>query len=189
LHFVVEKRLIKGRYSPNLALAGKKIRAWKLLLKKRSGGAVHSKYLIRKLKEAGIADIDLLSTDGIKENLRNAWQRYRILKRRASGDRATWIEDLATARAAEGKTSVAAEIKNIKLREARRRDARLIKFVNGDSIRTGLSILRINDRQDWIEVTEKKDMEKALLKELQHRFNQAKATPFCMNPLLEEWVP
>jgi hypothetical protein len=76
-------------YSPNLALAGKKIRAWKLLLKKRSGGAVHSKYLIRKLKEAGIADIDLLSTDGIRENLRNAWQRYRILKRRASGDQAT----------------------------------------------------------------------------------------------------
>jgi hypothetical protein len=176
-------------YSPNLALAGKKIRAWKLLLKKKSGGAVHSKYLARKLKEADIADIDLLSTDGIRENLRNAWQRYRILKKRASGDRATWIEDLATAWAAEGKTSVASELRNIKLREAQRRDARLIKSVNGDSTRTGLYILRINDGQDWIEVTEKEDMEKALLRESQQRFNQAKETPFCTNPLLEAVGP
>jgi hypothetical protein len=84
-------------YSPNLVLAGKKIRVWKLLLKKKSGGLVHSKYLARQLKDAGIADTDFLSTDDIRENLRNAWQRYRVLKRRASGDRATWIEDLAMA--------------------------------------------------------------------------------------------
>jgi hypothetical protein len=121
--------------------------------------------------------------------LRNAWQRYRILKRCASGDRATWIEDLATARAAEGKVSVASEIKNIKLREAQRRDARLIKSMKGDLSRTGLSLLRINNSQDWIEVTEKKDMEMALLRELQHRFNQAKETPFSTNPLLEAVGP
>jgi hypothetical protein len=61
--------------------------------------------------------------------------------------------------------------------------------VNGDSTRTGLSILRINDGHDWIKVMEKKDMEKALLKELQHHFNQAKETPFCTNPLLEAVGP
>jgi hypothetical protein len=84
-------------YWPNLALAGKKIRAWKLLLKKRLEGSVHSKYLVRKLKDAGISDTELLSTEDIRENLRNAWQCYRLLKRSASGDRATWIEDLAMA--------------------------------------------------------------------------------------------
>jgi hypothetical protein len=45
-------------FSPNLVLAGKKIRAWKLLLKKKTGGKVHSKYLARKLKDAGIAETD-----------------------------------------------------------------------------------------------------------------------------------
>jgi hypothetical protein len=32
-------------YSPKLCFAGKKIRAWKLLLKKKSGGLVQTKYL------------------------------------------------------------------------------------------------------------------------------------------------
>jgi hypothetical protein len=84
---------------------------------------------------------------------------------------------------------VASEIKNIKLREAQLRDARLIKSMKGDLSRTGLSLLRINDGQDWIEVTEKKDMEMALLRELQHCFNQAKETPFSTNPLMEAVGP
>jgi hypothetical protein len=96
-------------YSPALSLAGKKIRAWKLLLKRKSGAFVHSKFLHRKLKEADISDTTLLSIQEIQENLRNAWQRYRVLKKRAAGDRATWIEDLAIARAKEGKTSIASE--------------------------------------------------------------------------------
>jgi hypothetical protein len=84
-------------YSTKLCFAGKKIRAWKLLLKKKSGGSVNTKYLHRKLKEAGITATTLLSISDIQENLRNAWQSYRILKRSASGDQATWIEDLAMA--------------------------------------------------------------------------------------------
>jgi hypothetical protein len=104
-------------YSPKLCFTGKKIRAWKLLLKKKSGGSVNTKYLHRKLKEAGITDTTLLSITDIQENLCNAWQSYCILKRSASGDQATWIKDLAMARAAEGKSSVAAEIKNLLLCE------------------------------------------------------------------------
>jgi hypothetical protein len=56
-------------YSPKLSLAGKKIRAWKLLLKKKSGGLVQTKYLQRKLKEADIADTSLLSILDIQEHL------------------------------------------------------------------------------------------------------------------------
>jgi hypothetical protein len=104
-------------FSPQLCLAGKKIRAWKLLIKKKSGGSVHSKFLRRKLKEAGITDYSLITTSEAKESLRNAWQRYRTLKKRAAGDRSTWIEELAAARAEEGKTSLASELKNILLRE------------------------------------------------------------------------
>jgi hypothetical protein len=49
---------------------------------------VHSKYLHRKLKEADIYEVTVLSIQEIQENLRNAWQRYRVLKKRAAGDRA-----------------------------------------------------------------------------------------------------
>jgi hypothetical protein len=105
-------------FSPQLCMAGKKICAWKLLLKKKSGGAVqHSKFLQRKIKDAGITDFDLLTIPENQENLRNAWQCYQSLKKRAAGDRSTWIEELAIARAEEGKSSIASELKNILLRE------------------------------------------------------------------------
>jgi hypothetical protein len=176
-------------FSPKLCLAGKKIRAWKLLLKKKSGGSVQTKYLQRKLKEADIADTALLSTADIQEHLRNAWQSYRILKKRATGDRATWIEELAMARASEGKTSVAVEIKNLLLRETQRRDSRIIKAANADQQRIGLSMIKIPHDHTWVEVTEKGEMENALLKELRQRFNQAIKTPFCASPLLDAVGP
>jgi hypothetical protein len=172
-------------YSPQLCFAGKKIRAWKLLLKKKSGGAVQTKYLQRKLKEADIVDTSLLTISDIQENLRNAWQRYRVLKKSSTSDRATWIEELAMARALEGKTSVASEIKNILLRETQCRDARIIKSANADSQRIGLSMIKIPHGTEWVDITEKEEMENALLKELHQRFNQAKNTPFCESPLLE----
>jgi len=80
-------------------------------LRKKTGGRIHSKFLNRKLKEADITDITLLSIADVQENLRNAWQRYRCLKKSAANDRSTWIEDLAMARAQEGKTNTASEIK------------------------------------------------------------------------------
>jgi hypothetical protein len=175
-------------YSPKLCLEGKKIRAWKLLLKKKSGGSVNTKFLNRKLKEAGISDMSLLSISDIQENLHNAWQSYRIFKRSSSGDRATWIEELAMARASEG-SSVAAEIKNLLLRETQCRDARIIKAANSDQQRIGLSVIKIKHGQDWVEITEKEEMEKALLHELRQRFNQAAQTPFCVSPLLDAVGP
>jgi hypothetical protein len=173
-------------FSPQLCLAGKKNRAWKLILKKKSGGSVHTSYLQRKLKEAGITDTSLLTISEIQENLRNAWQRYRTLKKRAAGDRSTWIEELAAACAEEGKSSIASEIKNIMLREMQRRDARIIKNANADQQRMGLSMLKTREGDTWVEITEKSAMESALFRELRQRFNQAKSTPFCVTPLFEE---
>jgi hypothetical protein len=111
------------------------------------------------------------------------------LKKRAAGDRSTWIEELAIARAEEGKSSVASELKNILLRETQRRDARIIKSANGDQQRMGLSMVKTRKGEAWVEITEKRPMENALFRELRQRFNQAKSTPFCTSPMLEEIGP
>jgi hypothetical protein len=47
-------------------------------------------------------------------------------------------------------------------------------------------MLKVRDGDAWVEITEKQEMESALFRELKQRFNQAKATPFCTTPLLEE---
>jgi hypothetical protein len=176
-------------YSPKLCSAGKKICAWKLLLKKKSGGSVKTKYFHRTLKDTDITEMSLLTISDIQENLCNAWQSYHSLKRSSTGDQATWIEELAMARASEGKTSVAAEIKKLLVRETQRRDARIIKTATLDQQRTGLSMIKIRHAQDWAEITEKEEMEKALLKELRQRFNQVIQTPFCVSPLFKAVGP
>jgi hypothetical protein len=47
------------------------------------------------------------------------------------------------ARAKEGKTSIASEIKSIKLWETQRRDARIIKAAHAEQQRMGLSMIKI----------------------------------------------
>lgn len=79
--------------------------------------------------------------------------------------------------------------KNIKLREAQHCDARLIKSMSEDTTRTGLSILMINNGNDWIKVTKKKIWKRLFSKNYNNFFNQAKETPFCLNPLLEAVGP
>jgi hypothetical protein len=74
------------------------------------------------------------------------------------------------------------------IRETQRREARIIKAANAEQQRLGLSMIKIQQGNEWIELTEKQEMEKALFQELQNRFNQAKHTPFCSS-LLDEIGP
>jgi hypothetical protein len=46
-------------------------------------------------------------------------------------------------------------------------------------------MIKLQSGQAWVEITEKEEMEKALLHELHQRFNQVSQTPFCVSPLLD----
>jgi hypothetical protein len=132
------RRLKMGQvdFSPALAMAWNKIRAWKLLKRKLSGGRVNSRYLQRELKAANISDISLLTLSNVEANLATAYREYKQLKKQASSLRATWIEGLVLAKQADGKTSVAQELKNLLARERQRNKARFIKHIlNQNSVR------------------------------------------------------
>jgi hypothetical protein len=70
-------------YSPQLVMAWNKLKAWQLLLKKRKGRRVNSRYLQRSLKKAGIKDWTLLPVEEVVENLADAGITYRRLKKEA----------------------------------------------------------------------------------------------------------
>jgi hypothetical protein len=163
------------------------IKAWQLLLKKFKGGKVNSRYLNRTLKNAGIKDTSLLTESEVEDNLADSWLIYRKLKKEAPQLRATWLEEVAAARSAEGKTTLAQELKNLSLREQQRRDARLIKQSMSANSRKGLSSIEIKDAKgNWIDVIDQSSIESELLMELRTRFNQATGTPFQSEPLLSE---
>jgi len=105
--------------------------------------------------------------------------------------RSSWIEELATARAMEGKNTVATEVKQLLQRETQQRDARLIRRVNGRLRSGGISsvIAPVGNNSAGIEVTDKEGIERALLDENQRRFNQASGTPFMTSPLYDAVGP
>jgi hypothetical protein len=95
------------------------------------------------------------------------------------------LEEVASARIAEGQFSLAQELNSLKLREKQRREARQIKFVLKPTNRKGLSDIEVQDQSgQWVELTKQVDIEEALLHELSLRFNQVAETPFQTEPLL-----
>jgi hypothetical protein len=170
-------------FSPKVVTHWNKIRAWKLVLRKIRGHKVDSKYLQQTLRTADITDIQLLSELEVVDNLKDAQVAYQHVKKEASIFRNTWLEEVAAARIQDGQTSVAQEIKSLMLRERQRRDARQIKYALSHRSRRSLCSIEVQQSGQWVELDTRLEIEAALLKELEGRFNQASDTPFCTEPL------
>jgi hypothetical protein len=100
-------------YSPVLVIAWNRIRAYQLLRKKLSGGRVCSRYLRRALKLANIKFSNTMTSSEANECLSKEWAKYKILKKQAESLRATWLEEVASARIAEGQFSLAQELNSL----------------------------------------------------------------------------
>jgi hypothetical protein len=160
-------------FSPTLVIAWNRIKALQVIQKKLTGRRVCSRFLHRAVKAANLSiDLSTTTTSDVKQELSKAWTTYKTLKKQASVLRSSWLEEIAVARTADGKTALAQEIKNLMVRESQRREARQIKFVLKPTNRRGLSSIEIQDGNgNWFEVTCKNEIEEALLQELRKRFN------------------
>ena len=173
-------------YTPAYSAVRTLIELWTLVIKKLSGKNVDSRFLARKAKKANIVaplDRTLLQA---KEKRAAAYRDEKRMAKSAVNDRKTWLESLAEARSASGNLSQAQEVKNLLSREEQQRAARIIRRVNG-KLREGslTSVVAPNFNGEWVEVTKKQEIEKALMEENERRFNQARNSPFLKPPLLD----
>ena len=173
-------------YTPAYSAVRTKIELWTLVIKKLKGGNVDSRFLQRKAKKAKIVDPLSRSIQDARDRRGDAYREEKRLAKKAGNDRKTWMESLVEARAADGNLSQAQELKNLLSREEQRRVARIIRRVNG-KLRSGslTSVVAPNSNGEWVEVTDKREIEKSLMKENERRFNQARNTPFLKPPLLD----
>ena len=83
------------------------------------------------------------------------------------------------AKAEAGNLSKEQKLLNMRRREEQRRNAWIIRSVNG-KLRSGsvTSVVAPDAMGKWVEVTSKHEIERALLVENERRFNQAKDTSF-----------
>ena len=170
-------------YCPELGALRHEIQLWMLMIKRRSGGKVNSRFLHRKAKRAKVTGYQRLSLDELREKKDDAFTRYWELAIKPDR-RLSWLEGLCEARAKENNTDGESELRQRIQAERSRKEARLIAKVNG-KIRSGAvtTVWAPDGQGGRAEMTNRSEMEQALLDESQRRFTQASDTPFMKDPL------
>jgi len=124
----------------------------------------------------------------LQERLKSAYQEYYKIKGNAKELRHTALENLAEAIAASGNTSQEKALKALREREAQRNKARKIRYLRGKIHSGSTTMVTTQDEQgNKVELTNQKDMEKAILESNHKKFLQSAHTPFHQSPLKEEF--
>ena len=177
-------------FSPEVLRWWKTIEAWKLLRKKAKGGRVSSRKLKRTIAKTDIQvpNIHTLTAEQCQSKLDAAKQTYRGVKKLATAKRETWLDELAEALALEGNTTKAKIIERLKRDERFRRTFRRLRYLR-HRIRSG-SVTFIHRRDsagNIVEVTDKKIMERMIMKANEKKYRQCEQTPLMTEPLLSEF--
>jgi hypothetical protein len=122
----------------------------------------------------------------VVERRKRAYRAEKILAKVSEASRKSWLESLCEAKAEAGEGSKEVVLRRLIRIEDQRKNARIIWRVNG-KLQSGsvTSVVAPNEEGEWVEVVGKEGIGKALLEENERRFNQAKATPFLQQPLLD----
>jgi hypothetical protein len=173
-------------WSPTYQRACRQRDLLNLLAKKLRGGRVDGRFLRRKAKAASMQHALLWSQQEVLSARDAHYQDLREIKQNASTKRLTWMQGLARARAASRGTRAEQEVLDMISREKTRREWRQIRYAEGKVRGSCVSmVIAPNENNEWTERTDRTDIEDAVFKEMDHRFNQAKDTPFLNGPLFE----
>jgi hypothetical protein len=180
------KKMHKGNvpYSDELQKIRNKIEGWSLLLKRKKGLKVSSRKVSRSLKKANIPEhTKNYTTTEVKDELELATKEYYKLKKSAKELRETYLTRLATAISSQGNLKKANIIKQLRLREQQRSTARKIKYIRGRLSRQSTTMVTIKQQdRSTIELLNRKEMEKAIVKSNKNKFLQSFGTDFYKHP-------
>jgi (p)ppGpp synthase/HD superfamily hydrolase len=110
---------------------------WSLLVSKAKGRKVSSRFIARSLKKVNLlAEVRGYDEATLQERLKSAYQEYYKIKSNAKELRQTALENLAEAIAASGNMTQEKMLKALREREAKRNQARKIRYLRG-KIHTG----------------------------------------------------
>ena len=182
-------RMGQVAFSPELNLSRLKIKAWLMLLAKVKKRKISSRLIKRTLKKANISsDARGLPEGEIQECLKAEYKPYYQLKGDATQLRMTALAQLAAAIAEKGDTDKEKVIKALREREQQRKTAKKIKFLQG-KLCTGSTtmVTTTNSSGTKIDITNKKEMELAILESNKTKFTQSSHTPFYLHPLKDDF--
>ena len=176
-------------FSPKLQYQRDRINLWKNVLSKKQGSKVSLSLLTRLEKKVGVSNTLAYSIQEIKNQLSDAYSTYKQLKKPANGAdlRDEWFENLAAAKAAANKTSLATELKQQRQKEKQRQAFRAIRWTTKDT-EHDLSISQIHETINGTTYlrTTKQEVEAAIISANDRKFRQTNDTP-VMTDLLPDF--
>jgi hypothetical protein len=166
----------------------KQIKAFHLLIKKRKGQKTSSRLIQRCLRKAGLtSSLHALSLEDLEESRKQAYQDYYKIKAHHVELRKTYLEELAEAMA-EQHSQKEKIIRQLLHREEQRKVARKIRFLRGKFSKNSTTMVTTETPTGELqEITDKREMERAIMKNNEQKFRQSYNTPFFYQPLLSEF--
>lgn len=159
------------KWSPELQNARDKIKMWTLVRRRCKNCKVSTRTIIRLNKKLEV-NTKNATLQQAQEALNKAYLEYKALRIQHEDLNKTYRERLAKAKAAEGNTKAATELRNIQHREMQRKTARRIKRALRKNVRAGTTKVQVMENGTMQELTSKSDMEKAILQENEDKFHQ-----------------
>jgi hypothetical protein len=162
-------------------MAMREINAWSLLTRKAKGLKVSSRLLRRSMRKAALnTDISNLGLTYMEENLHSAYKQYYAVKEHHPSLRATALDTLAEACTAKNNISKATMIRTLNLREAQHSTARKIKHIRGKLNIGSTTVVSLWQADgSWKDITEKHEMEKAIMDVNEKKYQQSFHTLSC----------
>jgi hypothetical protein len=172
-------------FSPQLQQARRNITVWRLLIRKQKGMKVSSRLLERSIAKTSISPSSKnMSKEALSTALTVAYKEYYAVKCSHVDLRKTALDNRAEALASKGDFAKATILKVLCHREKQRQIACKLRYMRG-KINTGsTTLVSIPDGPDqWKDITDKTEMEQAILANNRDKFSQSFHTPFYQ-PLL-----
>ena len=177
-------RLGQVAFSPELNMSRLKIQAWLLLIARTKKRKVSSRLLKRSIKKANLPlEARSLPEEDLQDRLKEEYKTYYQIKGEAVELRMTALVNLATALAEKGETDKEKVIQALRQREQQWRTAKKIKYLQG-KLRSGSTtmVTTLDSSGNRIDITNKKEIELAILESNKAKFLQSSHTPFYLPP-------
>ena len=167
-------------FSPKVQHQRDRINLWKNVLSKRNGGKLSLSLLTRLEKKVGVSNTLSYSIPDIQTELSDAFSCYYALIKpnKGSNHRDEWFEDLAAAKAAANKTTLASELLQQRQREKQRQAFRAIKWSVKNSS-ADFSISQVAETINGVSHlrSSKEEVEHAIIQANDQKYRQTTDTP------------
>ena len=172
-------------YTPEVNHLGAVINAWHVLIHKKEGKCVGTRWFKSCLKLIGVRIFSQLSIEDCIEQRALAFKTYNTYGCQIEEKRYAWIDDLADAIAAKGNISKSAAVRQLKSREESSHTYRQIRVATKNILGAPYHMELTKNGESFVS-TDKEEIESALIDEYENKYHLAEALPFLQEQLLSD---